>query len=362
MPVLTLFLLALALATFVWGLIALLRGAVSVPAGTMTLEVARREDVTAELFTLWLRRSGAGRYLPLPPAVAGQSVSVRLPGVAGARRYSLARWQVLPFTYELTIKREAGGRVSPRLHELARPGAMLEVGRPQGTFTLPARSAARRAVFVAGGVGITPLLAMLDRGLATRRPYAEFRLYWQVRHDREALYRKALEAMAARHPGLTVQILVSRPAHGAGERLSVARLAAELGRLDETDYFLCAGQGLLDSMLDGLKGAGVPDEALHFERFTLGAATTSDEGWNVAYAGERFPFAGHASLLDAIEDRGLSLDADCRTGSCGRCLVAVEEGEAMHRVVPECAVPLGHVLACCAVPRSDLRLRAPSGS
>jgi ferredoxin len=103
---------------------------------------------------------------------------------------------------------------------------------------------------------------------------------------------------------------------------------------------------------------GVAAEALHCERFTLGAAGDSDEGWTLAYEGERFPFGGRPSLLDAIEARCLAIDSDCRTGTCGRCMLAVEEGEAQHRITPEYAVPPRHVLACCAVPKSDVRLRA----
>lgn len=76
------------------------------------------------------------------------------------------------------------------------------------------------------------------------------------------------------------------------------------------------------------------------------------------FKGEKIPFGMHPSSLDAIEAQGMIMDSDCRTGSCGRCLLGVEAGEFRYRVTPECAVPEAHVLTCCAVPKSHMRLTA----
>src|SRR3990167_7153015 len=357
MPLLTLIILCLAGVVFMAATALLVRGTLYRSPRPLALVVAQRRNTAGDLFSLTLRRPGLGRLLPLPRYAAGQSVALTIPGETTKRRYSIARWQALPFAYELTIKREPQGRFSPRLGDYARVGARLEVGRPDGHFTLPENAAARRAVFIAGGVGITPLLAMLDHWAKTRRSYPEVHLYWQVRHEQEALYREALVSLAKKHPKLRVRILVSRPAQGCAEKISASLLGAELESLVNTDFYLCAGSGLLDPMLSDLGEAGVAAESLYFERFTLGGADVAED-WRIHYQGEQFSSAGHASLLDAIEAQRLAIDSDCRTGSCGRCLLAVEEGKAKHRVVPEYAVPPRHVLACCAVPQSDLQLRA----
>jgi ferredoxin-NADP reductase len=348
----------LAMAAFATALALLIRGVLYRPASALNLVVARRDNAGSDLFSITLRRPFPACLLPLPRFAAGQSVQLAIPGEPVKRRYSIARWQAIPFAYELTIKREQNGRFSPRLADHARPGARLLASRPCGHFTLPRRCTHGRAVFIAGGVGITPLLAMVEQWAKARRPYREVHLYWQIRHDHEALYRDALGMLAQRHPELRVRILVSRPMEEPARRITAELLAVELGALSNTDFYLCAGAALLDSMLVSLGNAGVAAEALHFERFTLGAAAESDEGWTLAYEGECFAFAGRASLLDAIEARCLAIDSDCRTGSCGRCMLAVEEGEAKHRITPEYDVPPRHVLACCAVPKSDIRLRA----
>ncbi|MDZ7918587.1 2Fe-2S iron-sulfur cluster-binding protein [Rhodoferax sp.] len=323
----------------------------------MRLVVASRIDAPGDLFTLRLQRPGLGKLRPLPRFAAGQSVALLIPGERLKRRYSLARWQTLPFTYEVTIKREPDGRFSPRLFAHAQTGAVLEVGRPEGHFTLAAPGTRTRAVLIAGGVGITPLLAMLDQWSPTQSAYAQMHLYWQIRHDDEALYRDALVALQARCPALQVRILVSRPAQGVGQRIGVDLLTHELGSLANTDFYLCASNAMMDSMLEALAAAAVTADALHYERFGLGPTDGVDEGWQLAFGGQDISADGHPSLLDAIEAQGLDVDADCRTGSCGRCLLGVEAGEFRYRSAPECTVPPAHVLTCCALPTSHMRLR-----
>ena len=326
----------------------------------LRLVVGARSDAPGDLFTLRLRRSGLAKYLPLPRFAAGQSVALAIPGERPKRRYSLARWQTLPFAYEVTIKREPDGRFSPRLFAYAQPGAHLVVGRPEGHFTLAYQASRPRAVLIAGGVGITPLLAMLDQWSPRQRAYAQMHLYWQIRHEEEALYRDALMALQQRCPTLQVRILVSRPALGGGKRIGVEVMARELGSLAHTDFYLCASTALLDSMLAALTEAGVPAEAQHYERFSLGPTDGVDGGWQLDFSGQQFTADGHPSLLDAIEAQGIEVDADCRTGSCGRCLLGVDAGEFRYRSTPECAVPAAHVLTCCAIPQSHMRLRAPA--
>ena len=351
-------LLALSTAAFMAAVVLLLRGMLYRPERALQLRVRQRKDAPGDLFILHLQRRGLARCLPLPRFAPGQSVALRIPGQTLKRRYSLARWRAWPWSYELAIKREAEGRFSLLLAEHAQTGAELQVERPNGHFTLARRPALQRAVLIAGGVGITPLLAMLDTWSTRLRPgYTEMHLYWQVRHENEAIYRDTLAALARRRPALRVRILVSRPTTGQAERISADLLAAELGALQDNDYYLCASNQLLDAMLDGLGGAGVPTAQLHYERFSLGALGAAEQSWAIHYQGRSFSSEGHASLLEAIEAQSLALDADCRTGSCGRCLVAVESGTAQHRVPPECKVPAGHVLACCALPTCDVQLR-----
>ena len=273
------------------------------------------------------------------------------------RRYSLARWQARPFRYEITVKREDEGRLSHQLAENARRGSWLNVAPPSGDFVLPGDSAMSRAVLIAGGVGITPLLAMIDQlSSQPAHPFQVVHLYWQVRSEDEWVYREELEGLARHDRRLSLHLLASRPRQGETHRISIEMLQDDLGGLAGTVYFLCAGPSLLDSMVSGLLETGIPREAVHFERFGMLSATGAIGEWHINVDGEAAVYSGHASLLDALEDGGLSIAADCRAGSCGECRLTVLSGEVRHLIAPEFALPPGQILPCCAVPGSDVRL------
>lgn len=348
-------LLAASVAAVLAACVLLIRGTRYRPTQPLQLVVADRVDHDEHLFTLALRRPWHQRFRPLPRFGAGQSVAVGIPGAPLTRRYSLARWQARPWCYQLTVRREADGRFSPRLWAHARRGARLEVGVPTGSFVLDTASSRRRAVMIAGGVGITPLLAMVDRWAGGAGGYAELHLYWQVRRPWDAMYAAFLGYLASRNAAFRFRLLVSRPSAGVGERIDVALLRTELGELGDADFYLCAGAALLDPMLAALAQAGVVPDALRHERFAAPSVAAGAD-WRVVYGERVFSFAGHRTLLEAFEAEGLAIDSDCRNGSCGRCRLKVCLGRTQQVMAPEHALPEGQVLACCTQPASDLML------
>lgn len=101
---------------------------------------------------------------------------------------------------------------------------------------------------------------------------------------------------------------------------------------------------------------GVSAERIHFERFGIAAAGDTGE-WDIALGDQkRLRFAGHRTLLDALESGGAQIDADCRTGSCGRCAITVKAGELHQLIEPEFKTDASQVLACCCVPKSNIEL------
>jgi ferredoxin-NADP reductase len=355
---LTWVLLGLSTAALVAATALLVRGAWLRPTTRprLTLQVTRRHDYPGDWFTLVLQRPWYARFWPLPRFLAGQSVALSLPGSVLRRRYSLARWHALPRRYEITVKRETQGKFSPRLAAHARLGAQIALDAPGGDFVLPQGPTSRRLVLIAGGVGITPLLAMMDRLQGEPSSWQERHLYWQVRFEHEWIYRDALQQLASRDARVRLRLLVSRPDGGAAERISLALLQQELGSLVDTTFLMCANPSMLDDLNSGLQAHGVAPSAIHFERFTLGAAVQDAGAWQLDIAGKNLAFSGHASLLDALEDGGVFLPSDCRTGTCGQCRLNVLSGQVRHLVQAEFAVSASQVLACCCVPQSDLTL------
>lgn len=338
------------------------------PARTLTLVVRQRVDHTNGWFTLTLQRPGLLRVLPLPRFEGGQSVALALPGSRLRRHYSLARWSRRPFQYEVSIKPEPQGKLSRQLAREAIPGTRLQASRPSGAFTLRAGALAHggghtgRLVLIAGGIGITPLLAMLDQWSAQRPSMPdgqELHLYWQCRQPDDWIYQHTLRDHAATVAGARVRLLASRADDGTATRLSATLLQEELGPLEYSHFLMCAGPQMLDELNAGLRSAGVPASHIHFERFTSGAAPGDTGTWALQVDGRTIAFAGHAHVLSALEDAQVPLAADCRTGTCGQCCVQLLSGQARSLLEPEFKPPAGHFLACCTVPLSDLRLGLP---
>lgn len=319
----------------------------------LTLTVVARQDITVDHFTLTL---AAPRNSPLPAFQPGQYLRLEIPGVGDARvnrAYSLAAWQPRPRRYELAIKREANGRGSGWLHTHARPGAQLTAAAPAGRFILAGDTAAGSIVLVAGGIGITPLRAMLHRLAvlpARRRPQTT--LHYSVRRREELLYDSEFRDLA------TAGWLSYRPRiTGEGApRLAADELLADLAVPTGAQFFFCAGEAMIDVLAAGLLARGVPSAALHRESF--GAATTNADhtAYRIRLGAREFPFQAAPSLLAACEGAGIAIDAECRQGECGRCRVQVIAGQTRQLLPAAQPLPAGEVLACCTVPASDLIL------
>lgn len=349
-------LLALSLLAIAGSLAFLLRGLLARAPGPLSLRVTTRSAHGDEIFRLRLARPLWLRWLPLPRFAPGQYVQIAAPGGEGRRAYSLARWQALPFAYEVAIRREARGKVSPALHRDARPGRRLQIGRPAGHFSPHISARGRDALLIAGGIGITPLLAMLDAWRAGRLPHwGKVRLVWQVRFEHEWLYRAELEALVREHPAFSLHLLASRPRLGPPQRLDAALLAALLPQPGHSEAWLCAGSGLLDAACAQLRELGLQEEQIHFERFSAAAAGSTGR-WPLMLDGQTIAFDEHRSVLDAFDAAGIKLDADCRGGSCGRCAVKLDFGHTRASLAPEFTAPEGQILACCHVPESPLVL------
>lgn len=335
----------------------LLRGASYRPVRRkLRLRITHRRDHGIGLFTLVLQRPWYFRVKPLPAFLAGQSVSVSLPGTSLRRRYSLARWKTLPYRYELTVRREEAGKFSRLLTEHATRSASLLLEPPSGKFVLPRQRTARRAVMIAGGVGITPLLAMIDQWRGQNNAFEEVHLYWQVRFEGEWIYRDVLERHSREDKRLRVRWLASRPRQGSPQRIDIDLLKRELGHLADTQYFLCAGQSLLDASIASLMQEGVSPETIHYERFGIPAASEAGTGLVVEYEGVKLHTAGEPTLLALFEAHGISIDADCRAGECGRCAVRIIKGEVRSIQAPTDSLADGHALACCSMPVTNLVL------
>ncbi len=317
---------------------------------------------------------------PLPPFLPGQYVTFQL-NVAGQPRpvvrcYSLSERPGVPDRYRVTIKRVPGGIGSNHFHDTLKVGDIVDMKAPAGGFCLDLQ---RRApvVLVGGGVGLTPLLSMLNAITATDSE-REVWLFFGVRNGSEHLMRDHLRSVAEKHPNLHLHVCYSQP---SPEDLAVAphafqhtgRVSVDLLKheLPERpfEYYLCGPPAMMNGLVADLKTWGVPENRVFNEAFgastvrapALQTNSTTTLALKIQFGRSGKTCAWNAetgSLLDFALKNGVAIDSGCRAGNCGTCLIAIKSGEVTHLREPGVTVEKGSCLACISVPKTALVLDA----
>ncbi|MBB4979869.1 MULTISPECIES: PDR/VanB family oxidoreductase [Streptomyces] len=258
-----------------------------------------------------LRLEGEG----LPAWQPGAHVDLVLPSGL-VRQYSLCGDPADLSAYTVAtrlIEEPQGGRGGSReVHEQLREGVEIEIRGPRNRFPLVDSPA---YVFVAGGIGITPVLPMLR---AAEAAGADWRLVYCGRSRATMPYLKEIEALGA-GGHLTV---VAEDESGFPD----LRFLADLP--DGTAVYCCGPDGLMDAV-----AAAMPEgRAPRLERFTA-AATTGGTAFEVELrrTGRTLTVAADQSLLSAVREELPGITYSCRQGFCGTCRQRVLEGEVDHR-------------------------------
>jgi ring-1,2-phenylacetyl-CoA epoxidase subunit PaaE len=344
--------------------------------------VAIALEVPAELHEEY--RGAAGQHVVLRLALDGEDIR---------RTYSLVN---APGEWPLRIvpRVHAEGRVSRYLAEQLRPGDVLEVLPPNGSFTSRhASGAGGTYVAFAAGCGITPVLAVIRSLLA--HPGPRVILFYGNTATARAMCLEELLALKDRHLGrLSLHFLMSREPQEVelyNGRIDAARVRAFAARLFEprsvSEYFLCGPGDMIEQVAATLRELGVDAARVHAEHFTLattetGAATkppeapaaapgTAASATEAAAAateaaaaaadtvevvltmdGRRRSFSmrrGAETVLDAAARAGVELPFSCRAGVCSTCRTKVIRGEvtmAQNYALEDWELEQGYVLAC----------------
>jgi ferredoxin-NADP reductase len=299
----------------------------------------------------------AGQYVPVELEIDGVRVrrcySISSPtSPRGARRIAI------------TVRRVATGRMSAALHRLAR-GATLGLGAPAGDFVL-ASDPAPRLLLVAGGSGITPIIAMI-RDLTARRsagaPQPDVVVIHASRGRHDAIFGDELASLATRFRWLQLH-----PRRGddpaTGGRLDAAALRALVPDLADRETFVCGPPGLIDLVSDAADAAGALHR-FHCERFVAAAlpapasanAPVAPVTVALTHTGTRVVAAGPGSLLVQLERAGQRPAHGCRIGICHTCrcrkLRGTVEDSLTGAVSSE---PDQDIRLCVSIARSDLEL------
>lgn len=153
-----------------------------------------------------------------------------------------------------------------------RPGDLAAVQGPFGVFSNAFRPEEKNLVFIAGGIGITPLMSMI-RGMHASRSDAEVLLIYGNETEDEIVFREELDEMSkSGHPKLRVVHVVNHPGddwHGARGFITRDLVAQECGELAAKSFYVCGPVVMMNKVRGFLRDLGVPRRSIHWERFSL---------------------------------------------------------------------------------------------
>lgn len=289
----------------------------------MTLTIAERREEAEGIVSLALAPP-AGEALP--PFTAGSHIDVEIADRL-VRQYSLCNDPEQRDRYLIAILLEPQTRGgSAAMHDL-KVGSQLLVSEPRNHFSLAAN--ASRHLLVAGGIGITPILAMAER---LSRSDGQFELHYCARSPQRMAFRDRIsgsrfsDRVTFHFDDGTVDQLFD-----ATSVLKDPQVGSHL--------YVCGPAGFIGMVIDAAATAGWAGEHIHREFFVAPEITVNDDASDQAFevqlasTGQRFIIPPERSIAEVLLEAGLNLQMSCEQGVCGTCVTRVLEGMPDHRDV-----------------------------
>ncbi|WP_253448653.1 PDR/VanB family oxidoreductase [Halomonas sp. Y3] len=264
------------------------------------------------------------------------------------RSYSLFNSQEQGGCYRVAVNLDANSRGGSRfMHSSVGAGDILTIGLPRNNF--PLYEEAEHTVLIAGGIGITPLFAMLKRLEALGRRWT---LYYSTRSRKNTAFIKELEAVNAQSSHGRVVFHFDQ--ESAGGFLNFSDIVAS--QAASTHFYCCGPLPMLEAFEAAT--ADLPDDCVHVEYFAAKESADTSGGFTVelARSGKSFYVPAGKTILDVLIEGGQQPLYSCQEGICGTCEVAVLEGEPDHRdlVLSAKQQREGHsMMICCSGCRGE---------
>jgi phthalate 4,5-dioxygenase reductase component len=302
------------------------------------LKVVKKEAAAQGIYLFELRHPDGA---PLPAFTPGAHLTVQVP--SGVRRnYSLCSDPADTAMYQIAVKRDAAGRGgSVSMADEVQVGQTLSVSVPRNNFELAER--ANDFIFVAGGIGITPILSMMRHLKSNGR--GSFRLYYCTRDEASTAFIGHLNSEFAGRVNIH---------HDNGDIDQALDLWPVFEKPANAHVYCCGPKGLMDSVQD--MSGHWPSGSVHFESFGVDAkAYADDKPFTVRLqrTGTSLEVGAGQTILEALRAAGLRVPSSCESGTCGSCKTRLLAGEAEHRdMVLFEEEQKDHIMVCVSRARS----------
>ena len=325
---------------------------------------------------------------PLPQFKPGQYLTFQLsvPGVAKqvVRCYSLSDIGRVTH-YRVTIKRclpppkteHPPGIGSSFFCDGVKEGDILDVKAPNGHFYLDMEKQ-RPVVLISGGIGVTPMVTMAN-ALTEIGDSREIWFFFGARNGADHMFKEYMDEIVKKNQNVHMHVCYSKPSPTDRKGIDYQHegrvtvdLFKELLPSNNYDYFLCGPGPFMESITSDLTDWGVPDSWVHFEAFgpasvkkkapppaaATGGAVAATFDVIFAKSGKTAKWDGsHDSVLSLAEENGVKIDAGCRAGGCGSCIIAIKSGNVEYAGAPP-DVESGSCLSCICKPKGALVIDA----
>ena len=293
-------------------------GTIQAVAEGLQLMVARKTEIATGIFMFELR---AAHGAMLPAFTPGSHITVTVPS-GQKRRYSLCNDCTERDRYLIAVKCETAGRGgSLSLIRNVGEGDRLVAEPPANDFAL-SPTEPKRHLFIAGGIGITPIRSMiLDR---MRKRKDTFKLYYLARTPELMAFREEFAA-----PELAANVILHCDNGDADQAYDLWPVLEEQ---KGAQLYCCVPQALMDAVRD-MTGHW-SDSTVHFEDFVGGSAPRPDDRpfeVRLSRSGATYEVPAGVSILDTLRRDGHALPSSCESGTCGTCRTRYVAGAPDHR-------------------------------
>ncbi len=272
--------------------------------------------------------------------------------------------------YRISVKKEPQGKVSSAFHKSLKTGDIIEARGPKGSFTYK-RHKNKTDVFIAGGIGITPILSMLK---SIKNNMDDLYLILAVKEKRLLAFKEEIEEVINNNPNIHLHVYLSRePIEKEdskkwkyfNKRLDIGVLKSALPEKKHFSFYICGPEKMTENLVDEIKkwkGKKCPILTENFGSIKSGQSYSYDgKAMQIEFtkSGKTVEWDHEfRNILEFAESNGIRMEAGCMFGECGACSIKLAEGKIDYNYLTATIPAKGNILPCSCRPSSDLKIEA----